>query len=381
VLSALLAIPILCGSVYSLLCLWSVLSLRRSRRPAPLADWPPASVLKPVHGLERGLEDNLRSACLQDYPRFQVVFSVQESDDPALPLLRRLQAEFGPERVSLALDATQTAPNGKIRNLLGAIPHARHEVLVISDSDVRLQPGYLRSIVAPLGEPGVGCVCTLYKAVGARRWFERMEQLTLNADFIPNVAFAHVTGASSFCLGASTALTRSTLQEIGGFEGLSDYLVEDYEMGRRILALGKRIAIVPDYVETMVDLKTPAQWWSHQVYWDQNTRAANPWGLFATVLVRAVPFALLLACVRRFDPLGLAALAGALLVRLLTAAGILARGLGEREGLRSLPLLPLRDLGGLVSWALAFGQRTVVWRGKEFLLTRHGRMLPRQPAA
>jgi ceramide glucosyltransferase len=264
---------------------------------------------------------------------------------------------------------------------MGALPRARHELLVISDSDVHAPPGYLKAIVAPLAEPGVGSACTYYKAARAESWYEAMEQLTLNADFVPNLVFASVTGASHFLLGASTALPRSVLREIGGLEGLSDYLVEDYEMGRRILAAGHRIVVAPYFVDTMVDLGTPRQWWNHHVYWDQNTRSARPWGLFWTVLIRSVPFALLFAAARLFDPLGLGVLGAALGVRLATAGIFLGWGLGDRTGVRRLALLPLRDLAGLASWLLAFVWPTVVWRGEQFTLTRDGRMVPRAPAA
>jgi ceramide glucosyltransferase len=241
-----------------------------------------------------------------------------------------------------------------------------------------LRPDYLKTIVAPLGNPEVGCVCTLYKAACAGSWFEKMELLTLNADFMTSVVFAHISGFSKFCLGASAALRRATLDEIGGLEGLADYLVEDYEMGRRIWISGKKIEIVPYLVDTMVDLRSPAQWWDHQVYWDQNTRAARPWAFFATALIRSTPFALFYALLRSFDLPGLGVLAAALAIRISTAAAILGWGFRDREGLRSLALLPARDVLALVSWFLAFTKRTTVWRGARFILTRDGRLVARE---
>jgi ceramide glucosyltransferase len=265
--------------------------------------------------------------------------------------------------------------------MIGGLRHARYDLLVISDSDVLLTPDYLKTIVAPLSDPEVGCACTLYKASRAETWFEKMELLTLNADFITNVLFAHVSGASKFCLGASAALYRSTLDRIGGLEALSDYLVEDYEMGRRIWMLGKKIVIVPCFVDTIVDLKSPSQWWSHQVYWDQNTRAARPYAFFATAIIRSVPFALLYAATRLGDAVGLWTFAGASLLRLASASIILGWGLRDREGLRSLWLLPFRDIASLAIWLLAFLKRTTVWRGASFILTRDGRLVAREPTS
>jgi ceramide glucosyltransferase len=279
--------------------------------------------------------------------------------------------------VSVAVDGSHAAPNGKIKNLLGGLPYAQYDHLVISDSDIRLRPDYLKTIVAPLADPEVDCVCTLYLAVGAKTWFEKLELLTLNADFMTNVVFAYVTGVSKFCLGASTAFRRPILKDIGGVEALSDYLVEDYEMGQRIRTIGKKVSIVPYFVETMVDLQGPAEWWNHQVCWDQKTRSASPAGFLGTVLVRSVPFALLFALARGGDILGLAVLAAVLAIRLGTMAVILGWGFRDREGLRNLALLPLRDVAGLLFWFRALTKPTVIWRGVESTLTWNGRMVLR----
>jgi ceramide glucosyltransferase len=376
---AICLVPVIGGSIYAVLCMISVLRFKAvsaaspGRRPL---SWPPVTILKPIYGLEKNLRENLRSACVQDYPEYQVVFSVQVPDDPAIPLLRELQSEFGAQKVTIAIDGSHTAPNGKIKNLLGALPYARYDILVISDSDILLGPEYLKAIVAPLEDPTVGYVCTLYKASHAGTWVERLELLTINADVMSNIVFAHMTGVSKPCLGASTALHRSTLKDIGGLEALGEYLVEDYEMGLRILKTGKKSAIVFHLIDTIVDLKTVRQWWTHQVYWDQNIRVVEPAKFFGTIIVRAIPFALLFAALR-LDLLGAMVLGGAVLVRLATAAAILGWGFRDREGIKSLALLPLRDTTGLVSWALAFTKRIVIWRGAEFILCRDGRMAPR----
>jgi ceramide glucosyltransferase len=370
-------IPVIGGSAYAFLCILTLIRFRMDSTK-PRIDpkiWPPVTILKPVHGLEKNQRENLRSTCLQDYLEYQVVFSVQEANDAAIPLLNELQREFGAERVTVAIDNFRTGTNGKINNMIGGLRQARYDTLVISDSDVLLKPDYLKTIVAPLSDPSVGCSCTLYKAAGADTWYEKMELLTLNADFITNVLFAYVSGASKFCLGASVALHRLTLDRIGGLEALSDYLVEDYEMGRRIWLQGKKVAIVPCFVDTIVDLKSPSQWWNHQVYWDQNTRAARPFAFFATALIRSVPFALLYAIVRLGDRVGLGVLAGACAIRILSAAMILGWGLRDREGLRSLGLLVFRDISALATWLLAFTKKTTIWRGTSFILTRDGRLV------
>lgn len=374
-----LLVPVIGGSVYALLRVGPVLWFFRKDRAAGAGSGvlqPPVTILKPVRGLEKDLKNNLRSACLQDYPEYQVVYSVQDPSDPALPILHEIQAEFGAERISVVISEFEAGSNGKVNNLLGALAAARHEILVISDSDTRLRRDYLMTIVAPLADPRVGCVCTLFKVTKANRWFEQMELLSINADFMPDVVFAEVTGASNSCLGPSLAISRSTLSKIGGLESLADYLVEDYELGRRIWTSDMRVALLPYSVDVVVDLQNWRQWWTHQIYWDQNTRLARPGAFFATILVRAVPFALLYGIVRLGDPLGLAIFGGAVALRILTAAATLQWGIKDREGLGSLALLPLRDIVGLVTWGLSYTKRTVIWRGVEFTLTRNGRMVP-----
>jgi ceramide glucosyltransferase len=164
---------------------------------------------------------------------------------------------------------------------------------------------------------------------------------------------------------------------VGGLASLADYLVEDYELGRRILARGQSMVLLPYFVDLTVDLDSAKSWWRHQIYWDQNTRAARPVGFAASGLMRTVPFALLYAALRLFDPLGLLVLLAAIAVRLGTAAGnaLLFR---DRATLRALWLLPLRDFAGLLFWILAMGKRTFMWRGYEFELARGGRIVPRR---
>ncbi len=378
VIALLCLIPVIGGSVYAILSAGAVLWFfrRDGKNTRQGSDYqPPVTILKPVCGLERDLKARLRSACLQDYPDYQVVYSVQSPNDPALPILQEIGREFGPSRATVVVDDIQVGPNGKVNNLLGALAEARHDVLVISDSDVMLRPDYLSAIVAPLADPETGAVCTPFKATGARHWFEKLEILSVNADFMPSVIFADVTHASKFCLGPSIALRRATLEEMGGLEALAEYLAEDYELGRRVWSSGQRMAFVPHVVETELDIESWSKWWTHQLYWDQNTRVARPYGFFATVLTRSVPFALLYAIATGGGALGLGVLAASVALRLASAGVILHSGFRDREGLRSLWLLPLRDLVGLVSWAMAFFRQTVVWRGVRFRLTSGGRMV------
>jgi ceramide glucosyltransferase len=367
--SALLLIPVVVSCVYWLATSTVMLRFFRDRPPED-SDWIPAvSLIKPVCGLEKNLYENLSTACHQEYPEYEVIFSLQDPADPALPLLARIRAENPSVPVRIIVDRACAGPNGRLSNILNATSQATGQVLVYSDSDMRLEPTYLKTIVAPLANPRVGIACTLYRAEGADNLFESLELLSLNADFLPSMVFATETGAALACPGASQAIRRETLTFIGGLKPMAYTLVEDLELGRAVVAAGFTIVFVPHVAVTGVDLPRPSVWWRHQVYWEQNTRVANPVGFFFTWLVRGVPFA------------GLYALSGGLGCWLVLAATLTVRLgttvvtstlLGDREGIRRLWLLPLRDAAGLFVWLASFLGRRVHWRGRVFVLSGNG---------
>ncbi|MBI3300446.1 MAG: glycosyltransferase [Elusimicrobia bacterium] len=360
-----LLVPVFCSGVYWLLVVGAVWWFMRRTPAAPAPSrLPRVSLIKPLCGLESGLEENMASALEQDYPDYEVVFALQRPDDPALALAERMR-ERRPGRVKVVLDETCAGPNGRLCNILNATKRADGEVLVYSDADVCLEPGYLRAVTAPLADPAVGVSCTVYRAWRPRGVFERLELLSLNVEFVPAMIFATVTGASPACPGASQALRRDTLERIGGLEPMAHTLVEDFELGVAVLKAGLKIAFVPHVARTGVDLGSWRDWWRHQVYWDQNTRAASPAGFFFTWTVRGVPFAFLYWLFGGFE--GAAVLILTLALRLATAA-VNAVLLGDSDGLRSLWLLPARDLAGLATWFAALSGRTVHWKGRAFRL-------------
>jgi ceramide glucosyltransferase len=367
--SALLLTPVVVSYVYWIATAAMMLHFFRERPPVKSSWLPAVSLIKPVCGLEKNLYRNLSTACRQEYPEYEVIFSVQDSSDPALPLLARIRDENPRVPVRIIVDGAAAGPNGRLSNILNATSHATGQVLVYSDSDMRLEPGYLRAIVAPLADPRVGVACTLYRAEGADNLFEVLELLSLNTDFLPSMVFATETGAALACPGASQAIRRETLTLIGGLRPMAYTLVEDLELGRAVVAAGFTVAFVPHVAVTGVDLPRPSVWWRHQVYWEQNTRVANPVGFFFTWLVRGVPFAGLYALTG--DPGCWLVLTVTLAVRLGTTV-VTSTLLGDREGIRRLWLLPLRDIAGLFVWLASFVGRTVHWRGRVFVLSGNG---------
>lgn len=339
----------------------AALALFFSKKPRPSTSnlsWPKVSLIKPVCGVEKNLRENLETALRQDYPDYEVIFAVQSKNDPALPVLQKIKG------AKIIIDETAPGPNGRLVNIYNGSKHAAGEILVFSDSDMFLRPDYLKTIVAPfLENPEVGMACTLYRAAGALRWFEKLELLSLNADFIPSAVFAEVTGLSKICPGSSQAIRRDVVEKIGGLSSLAHHLVEDFELGQRVLKTGFQMIILPYLVQTQVALQGAREWWRHQVYWKQNTRAAAPVGFFFTFLIRAIPFALFYALMG--GPHGLGILSAAVGLRLVTAA-VNALILKDQEGLKALWLLPLRDLAGIFIWLASLTRHKTYWRGRVF---------------
>lgn len=374
-----LLIPVVSGSLFSLLTVLTAWRFYARRGAADAGTLPPVTVLKPIYGLDRDLEAGLLSFCNQDYPDFQLVMSLQRHDDPALALLRKLEAQY-PTRVTVVIGDSPPSVNGKVQNMVIGMSAARHELLVVSDSDVQAPRNYLRTMVPPLADLRLGYVCSLYRIRGARNLAERLDQLSINADFMPSVIFTYMTRAAIFCLGASIAFRRTDLEAVGGMAAFADYLVEDHELGRRLHERGLDLRLVPMTIDLAPDYASVAAWWRHQVYWDQNTRAANLPGFALTILTRAVPFALLYALASGLSSGAVAIAAASVVVRLTSAAAITVIQ-KDRETLRALPWLPLRDVLALVSWALALSRNSFEWRGHTFKLTRGGRIVPRDETA
>jgi ceramide glucosyltransferase len=370
----LLLIPVLGGTIFSIL---SLIAARQILSRAPSTGHAePVSILKPCYGLDPGLADNLRSFCTQEYSApVQVILSVQRPDDPCLPVLEALRAEY-PDKVAVVIQPSPPTVNGKVQNMIGALSVARHDLLLISDSDVRVSPHYVARMVAPFAAPDMGYVCSPYVIIDTETTGEHFEALTFNADFVPQLLFSWWSKAAPFCLGASMALRRRDLEAVGGMKAMAAYLVEDYEMGRRILALGRRWEMIPEIVDMRISLPRFADYWSHQIYWDQNTKAANPGGFAATILTRAIPFAMLYALLNPMSNPAFMLFALVVLVRLGCARSIMEQ-IGDKDISRKLWLLPMRDCLALVSWAIALVKPSFVWKGIRFRLTRDGRILPR----
>ncbi|CAB3761452.1 bacteriohopanetetrol glucosamine biosynthesis glycosyltransferase HpnI [Paraburkholderia humisilvae] len=349
-------------------------SKRRAQAvPAPIGA---VSVLKPLCGAEPRLYENLASFCEQTHPCFQLLFGVSSAQDPAIGVVRRLQAAYPHCDITLVVDSRVHGSNLKVSNLINLAEHARYEVLVIADSDIAVARDYLQQVCAPLADPQAGVVTCLYRATGITGFWSRVGALFVNEWFMPSVFVAHATGSCEFGFGATLALRRETFDRIGGFEPLKNCLADDFWLTEHVRRLGLRTILSNVIVATDVIESRFAALWQRETRWLRTIRSVNPAGFGFLFITFTSPWLLLGAQLAdAFHADGAQPVARAVMTAV-TLAGCIARLLmhayatrGLRAFWRDLPLVPLRDTLLMLQWlAGAFGSH-VIWRGARVPVT------------
>ena len=328
---------------------------------------PAVTVLKPLHGDEPMLYDALASFCAQDYPVMQIVFGVQSRTDAAIALVERLQARFPALDLVLVTDLTTHGANRKVANLINMLPHARHDVLVISDSDIHAEPSYLRRVVEALARPGIGLVTTLYGGQPASLTLpRRLGASQVNHNFLPGVLMSRLLGRQD-CLGATMALRRQTLEDIGGLHALSPHIADDSALGQLVRAGGQSIAIADSMTVTTVAELSLRDLFAHELRWGRTVRSVEPLGYAASAIQLPLFWATVAVLLMPFAGWSWLALAVVWVIRGLTA-GLIDRMVhsvpGGPRGTVSFPLLPLRDWMSAIVMLGSFTGRRVAWRGQ-----------------
>lgn len=363
--------------VASLLCAWSFARFRRralAAPPVPEASLPPVSLLKPLHGVVAETADNLASCLALDYPGLQVVFGVADAEDPVVEVVHRLRLEHPGVEVDLVVSERSIGANAKVSNLDNMLRVARHDVIAIADADVRYEPDTLRRVVPGLDEPGAGLVTCAYRAAQSGSLPRRLEALFINTDFAPMVAVARLVERRSYAFGATIAIRRETLREIGGFRAIADHLADDYQLGNMVVAHGKVAVLSPAIVETVLDLDRFRDAFDHQLRWARTYRICRPASYFATIATHATLWATLFLLASGFSARGLAVFSAAVGTRCAVGAAIAGLVFGVRGILRDLWLVPMKDLLLSAIWVLAFAGDRVRWGGATFVVDRDGRM-------
>ncbi len=352
----------------------AIVQLRRwARRAVPAAAVrPPVTILKPLCGSEPELYENLRSFCEQEYPTFQIVFGVQDPDDPALAAVRRLQHEWPHLDIRVVVDRRLIGSNRKVSNLANMLPQAKHDLVVIADSDIRVGPDYLRAIVGPLLDPGVGLVTCPYRARPDRSLWSRLGAMAVNESFLPSVLVARALGSEAFGFGSTLAVRRESLERVGGFGALAEHLADDYMLGELTRRRGLRTVLSPYLVETVTHEPDGTSLFHHELRWSRTIRALRPWGHAFSVITQALPVSLFGVALAGAAPwslvLPLLALGGRLMLHYAAGASL---GPGARG---DVLLVPLRDLLSFAVWAASFLGRNVRWRRSDFAVASDGRM-------
>jgi ceramide glucosyltransferase len=359
------------STAYCLLCgLAGMQFISRRKRPLPATDWPSVSILKPLKGTDPEMYESLRSHCVQDYPHYEILFGVGDPNDPAVAVVERLQREFPQRATRLISCDKKLGANRKVSSLAQMAKFTKYDVLLISDSDIRVDPEYLRTVISELQQPNVGLVTCLYRGVPARTFASKLESLGISTDFMPSVLAAGVIERGiRFGLGATLAFRSETLDSIGGFEPIIEYLADDYELGRRIADNGRKVVLSTSVVETFLPAYGFKEFFTHQMRWARTIRGARPveyvvglpltftlfWGLLNVAIARSAAWSWTLLVMAALFRTAMAVLVGSL-------------GLRDRDIFRSLWMIPIRDLAAVLVWMGGFFGHKIVWRGEVFQL-------------
>lgn len=379
-------------------CLFAIFAARKffrsdadSEEPVVTA-FPPVSILRPIYGLDREAYENFASFCRQDYPEFEMLFCVSDENDPAFPVIQKLIADFPQQRIRLLVGSAPLGVSDKINKLCRMAKEARHDVLIVCDSDVRVEPGFLRAIAAPFADPPfadtpsagppsagteVGGVTCLYRGLTDGSLAARLEAIGNSTDFAAGVLVARALSGVGFMLGAVMATTKARLAEIGGFESLVNHFSDDYELGNRIARAGHRVQLSRFPVSIVYPHGNFAGAFRQQTRWYASVKHSRLWGHVGLIFSQPLPWTILAAVIAPDLWMSFAYVAVYLLLRVWSAWAVGVSGMHDDLVRRNLWLLPLRDLFALASWIASFFPRRINWRGQQFYV--RNRQLVRVP--
>ena len=361
----LLFASLLAGSlVYCLLMLAAVRSFLAQR--SATGDGGPISVLKPLSGLDEGLKSNLRSLFEQDYSQFEILCAVRDREDPAAIVVEQLRREFPQVDCSLIVTGEPPYANAKVFSLTRMLASARHDLIVMSDSDIRLQPGMLSSVAAEFANPGIALATCPYRATAGRSVWSSLEAEGMNTEFLGGLLVARMLLGVDFAVGPTIVARRSVLEAIG-FERLKEYLAEDFVMGKAAADAGFSVILSRTIVEHRIGSEKFASNMAHRLRWARSTRRSRPLGYIGQVFTNPLPIALGLIAV---SPQWWPVLIPTLVVRALAAWAVSYRVLGQKVRWR---LLPVQDILSFLFWIAGFFGNTIVWRGRRYYLHADGR--------
>jgi ceramide glucosyltransferase len=358
-----------CGFGYLLLTLWGIHHWRRKIFTIDPNFTPHVSILKPLKGADPEMYESFRSHCLQDYPGdYEIIFGVNDLSDPAVIEVERLQREFPDRQIRLVICPASEGTNRKVTNLVRMVREARHEYVVINDSDIRVPANYLCEVFSYFADPKVGMVTALYRGVPDKTIWSKIESMII-ADFAGGILSALVVDRGiKFALGSTLAISKKVLAEIGGLEPLSNFLADDYELGYRTFRFGHRVALAGVVVETFLPAYSFRQMYEHQLRWGRTMRDLRKSAYAGILFTYGLPWAILSAIFADFAPWSLVLLGLVLGARLISTYSYARWVVLDNHCRRNLWLVPLRDAVGVMVFVASFLGNTVTWRGEVFRL-------------
>jgi len=348
---------------------------RRKRERKVRNYTPPVSLLKPVRGIDFATFENYSSFCRLDYPDYEILFAVNDATDEAVPAIHRLMAEFPNRQIRLLVGAENLGANRKVNNLARLYCEAQHEILVLTDGDVRVGPNYLREVVAPFADESTGAVTSFYRGIAERNLGAELEAIGASSDFFAGVLMAEWTEGMNFALGAAIVTTKHWVSKIGGFASIAGMLADDYELGLRIAVAGGRILLSPESVWTMYPAQTARSFWDHQIRWARTVRLCRPFSYFGLIFTLGLPWAALAMIVAPTKSMAAAYLLGYFVLRHVMAWTVGVWGVGDDVLRRKLWLVPLRDALYSVVWLASFASNRITWGGQQYTIHK-GQMTP-----
>lgn len=348
-------------------CSWEYFRKLRKLPPLDPSFAPPASILKPVRGLDREAYENFASFCRMDYPEFEILFAVSDPDDPVIPVIEKLQRDFPNCAIRLLVGVPELGSNRKVNNLCKLVQEAKYGLLVMNDSDVRVERDHLREVAAPFANPDVGAVTAFFRGMTEGGAAAELEGLVLSTETVPSALVARrLEGKIQFAFGWTMATTKQHLAAIGGFEAMVNHHSDDFELGNRIAAHRFRIELMRKPVWMVFPRETLGEYLRHEMRWSIGLRNVRPAGYAGLGLTFGLPWAVLAAAVAPTKWIGAAYLAAYVVLRLVQAWTVGVWGLDDPVTRKSLWLVPLRDAVNFVVWLVGFFSSKISWRGLEF---------------
>lgn len=335
---------------------------------------PPVTILKPICGLDIDTYENFASFCRQDYPEYQIIFGVQDECDPSVTVVKKIIDDFPEIDIHLVISDRTIGTNLKVSNLANAEALARYSILILADSDIRVSPDYLRRVIQPMSDPAVGVVTCLYRQL-TQGWVGIIEAVGISTAYHAGILVARSLEGMTFALGPTIAIQRTTLEAIGGFAAIADYLADDFQLGYLPTKVGYKVVLSDYVVEHVMATESLIDFMHRRLRWDCCTRVSRPWGYLSLIITYGTVTSLLFLIATGGSILGWTVMGTTWSARLIMAWVVAVMNVKDSAARKFLWLLPLSDLLSFAFWCYSFVGNTLKWRGRRLKLTKGGKLV------